>query len=527
MTIDGSPNLQVKMPFRWAWLCLLAIFVGGIFIQSLGFLNHDVSWLLHATKRFLAGGSYSQDFFEMNPPMVLYIHIPPVLLAHITKLSLISSVRIYVFLIAAFSIFLCARLLKKILKPDSHVLYFATLLTLVFGYVISPASNFGQREHVAIMLIMPYLLGAVLRLQQRPLRNPVLIGLMAGVGFAIKPHLCVTLLLVEAYLFLKARRCASLFCQETIAIAFVFVSYVAAVLLFNRDYFSLIPYIYQFFAIFFASHDVFIDLFFNLRVAFIIEAIVIYSVFHKNSAYRDLATILMLSMVGFFIFYIAEPLAMDYHTIPMFVVAMLLSVFLLTEYLLSCYRQSVSSSQNKIAEAIIVSGIVLLLLWIPGRLVVDTTVRFISAGPKPTLPNPWVQYVKISANHRPFYAFSTNCRLTYPLVDYAGVESASRYECLWPVMYIEKLSKLHTPEAAAALEKQRIFFTHTIVEDMKRNMPSLVLVTPAINWTVFDGVTFDYLAFFSQSKEFRDIWKNYRYVTRFGGILIYKNIHDS
>ena len=66
----------------------------------------------------------------------------------------------------------------------------------------------------------------------------------------------------------------------------------------------------------------------------------------------------------------------------------------------------------------------------------------------------------------------------------------------------------------------------SVVEDMKRNMPGLVFISPSINWGMFKGVSFDYLKFFSQSKEFREIWKNYKYSSSVGEISIYKNINE-
>ena len=510
----------------WGWLCLLVIFVSGIIIQSCGFLSHDVSWLLHATDRFLAGGNYISDFYEINPPMALYIHIPPVMLAHFSKLSLISSLRIYVFTIALLSFYLSTHLLKKIINPKDRLLYCAFLITLALVFIISPASNFGQREHIALMLIIPYLLNAVIFLQGDKLNYSILIGLMAGTGFAIKPHLLVTFVLIESYLLVKTRAYVTLFRKETIAIGLVFSSYLIAVLVFNPDYFLLIPEIYKFFSVFFASADSLTDIFFNDRVVFIIETVIIFYALHTNSAYQNLVKILMLSMVGFFIFYIAEPLAIDYHTIPMFSLALLLSVVLFSDTHLSSYRNRALLHKNHLVDRSIIFGIAAVIFWIPLLLMFSTTSRFLTVEKNSPVSNQLIEYLKNTSDRRPFYFFSTNCRLTYPLVDYVGVKSASRYECLWPVLYITQLSQLNTPVARAELEKQRIFLTHTVVEDMKRNMPGLVFISPSINWRVFYGVSFDYLKFFSQSKEFRDIWKNYKYSSSVGEISIYKNINE-
>jgi len=508
-----------KLTSLWVWLSLIAVFICGILIQSYSFLAHDVSWLLHATERFLAGGNYSSDFYEINPPMVLYIHILPVLMAHFLKISLVNAVRIYVFTIAALSFLLCAHLLKKIIRPEDKALYFITLFTLVVVYAISPAQNFGQREHIATMLIMPYLFNAVIYLQGSRINNSILIGLMAGTGFVIKPHLLVTFFLIECYFILRTRQFSLRLRKEIIAIAAVFTGYLAAIFLFNSDYFSLIPQIYFFFSVFFTSSSAISELFYNDRVFFIVETAILYYALRANSSYPHLTAIFMLSVIGFFIYYLAEPIAVDYHTIPMFSLALLLTVFLFSELMLPL--------KIKFKNGAFLLATASLIFYLPFCLIYFTNVRFLAIEKNGFIPNQLIRYLKTPVNHKPFYIFSTNCRLAYPLVDYAGVESVSRYECMWPVFYITKLMQLHTPEARAELEKQRIMFTHAVVEDMKKNMPETVFINPINNWAVFNGVSFDYLQFFSQSSEFREIWKHYKYSSNIDGIAIYKKNHLS
>src|SRR6185437_2828635 len=80
-------NMQPKA-FYLSMACLL--FILAYIVQSLGALNSDVASLLYDTKLLLMGGTYVKDFFETNPPMVLYLYAPVILIEKLTSLDLAS-----------------------------------------------------------------------------------------------------------------------------------------------------------------------------------------------------------------------------------------------------------------------------------------------------------------------------------------------------------------------------------------------------------------------------------------------------
>ena len=78
---------------------IVIIFAIALYIQSVVFMSGDISWLMEAARRLLRGGSYAHDFFETNPPLILFLYIPPVLFIKFTHLSAIWVFRGYVFLL--------------------------------------------------------------------------------------------------------------------------------------------------------------------------------------------------------------------------------------------------------------------------------------------------------------------------------------------------------------------------------------------------------------------------------------------
>ncbi len=115
---------------------------------------------------------------------------------------------------------------------------------LVIGVAVSailPIGNFGQRDVLAFILILPYLFSMMGRAGGLPATGralPMLIGLAAGFGICLKPFLIVVPLLIELLHLVLARNFRDLIRTETLAMAATMLLYAGAILLFARDYLS-------------------------------------------------------------------------------------------------------------------------------------------------------------------------------------------------------------------------------------------------------------------------------------------------
>jgi hypothetical protein len=90
---------------NWILCCSVLICFGVAWLtQSSLMFNSDASWLMLATKRWLTGGNYTHDFFEINPPMILYIYTPAVYLADLLHSSAAIALRIYIIILIAVSL---------------------------------------------------------------------------------------------------------------------------------------------------------------------------------------------------------------------------------------------------------------------------------------------------------------------------------------------------------------------------------------------------------------------------------------
>ncbi len=314
-------------------LWLAAIVLLGWNTQNHLLMNSDVSWFMHAADRLLSGGTYAKDYFEVNPPLTIYLSIPPVLLAKSLGLENQLASRIYIFVIGLVSLFVCHRLLGHIVSQTNKTFHAVFLLVLAAIYFMMPLSDLGQREHLLVMLTMPYFLLAASRIeayQPVTLRLALVTGIMAGIGFAIKPFFYAPFIMVECYLATSRRSRASRMRTETIAVLCVLAAYIAVIGLFHRDYLTdILPFITQYY---YQSYSSSLSLLiFNHNTYFIVLAILTSILSLQKSDQQVLLNILMCATIGFFISYLMQRTHWYYHIYPMLALSTLLIAMSLSE----------------------------------------------------------------------------------------------------------------------------------------------------------------------------------------------------
>lgn len=167
--------------------------------------NHDVSWLLHLSGRIAEGAKLYIDYPEINPPLIVWIGIPIAAAAKVSGIGADSLFRLLVLALALLSMGWSAAILRNKLGTNAE---WALLSLTSYSAIALPGYDFGQREHLALLLSLPYLAESVLRAQgdTRGKHTHLAVAALASVGFALKPHFLLVPLLVEVLLFMQARR---------------------------------------------------------------------------------------------------------------------------------------------------------------------------------------------------------------------------------------------------------------------------------------------------------------------------------
>ena len=309
---------------HYLFLIILALYAGAALLQQQMLFNWDVSWLLHVSDRLLAGGSYTRDFFELNPPLILYLYAPAALLNKLFSLPAYVGLQIYVFILATLSLYLCNASVQKILQDNLVKQLFLVTTTCLF--LILPLYDFGQREHLVVIFTLPYFLLLSLRLEHKPVntRFAVLIGLFASLGLAIKPFFLIAPFLIEIFYMVQSRRLFNCIRAETMTIALFLMVYLAFIAIFHFDYLSVIlPFASNYYS---GIAFPWAMIFSNPLVLFCVPPIALHFILYKINPYKPLCSILLLAMLGFLFSYLIQHTPWHDHILPAYSLAVLLNV---------------------------------------------------------------------------------------------------------------------------------------------------------------------------------------------------------
>jgi hypothetical protein len=263
----------------------------------------------------LGGGNYATSFFETNPPLILYLTVPVCFIAELFSINPLNIAYCYFSILALMSVVVSYALLKRLVRePLIRYLTFMSLLGVMF---LLPASDFGEREHIAMLFATPYLFAAALTLNHQSLsqRQAILIGLFAGIGFALKPYFLIPLCLIEAFFILDTQRILGWVRTESLTILSVMLVYLAAVWVFHPAYFHIIiPLVnrYYFLSIVSPGKVIFANKLYNFAVATLIASFF----FYKNNRYSSIILMISLMQIGFMAALIATRTDWYYHMLP-------------------------------------------------------------------------------------------------------------------------------------------------------------------------------------------------------------------
>ena len=173
------------------------LFADLLFIPNpFTFLSVDVGQFLEIGQLILSGKVPYVDFFEVNPPLIHYLHTVPVAISYILGVGSSDVFHVMVLLLIIFSAALLFQSMAK-LSPRRRV------LVLLSYYAISVLailrSDFGQREHLFTIVFLPYLFCRALK-EKEFSKSQLMLTLFCGLFSCLKPFFFLMLLTSEALL---------------------------------------------------------------------------------------------------------------------------------------------------------------------------------------------------------------------------------------------------------------------------------------------------------------------------------------
>lgn len=193
----------------------------------------NIGWLTSVARAVRDGARLGRDIVETNPPMAVWLQTPAAVAERLTGWPAEGLQTWLVFLLGlAVAEHLARRLvvLGGATRFDRALLY-AVLLAL-------PLGAFAEREHVALLLVVPAVALAMARAAGRAVETEeiLLAGLAAALAAMVKPHFALPTLLLAVFLCARRRSALPLFLPEFIVAAAATLAYAAAVVLFVPAY---------------------------------------------------------------------------------------------------------------------------------------------------------------------------------------------------------------------------------------------------------------------------------------------------
>ncbi|HEX9469085.1 MAG TPA: hypothetical protein VF957_06055, partial [Bradyrhizobium sp.] len=247
INIEAGPHLTqrqvhpVAAPTLLPWISIVILFAVAIVLRHVLAANTDVSWLLTVGERVLDGQRLYVDVIDANPPMAVLIYLPGIVIAR--ALGLPAEVVTDGLIFAA--IFVSLAIVARILK-NSSVLEGAQswlLAPLAFAMLaVLPMQTFGQREHIAIVELLPILAVFVVRMKGEVPSTwmAVIAGCGAGLATSFKPHFVIAVLCAVGCLAIYSRSWKAVFAPENLIAAGIALLYAASVVAFFPEFITIV-----------------------------------------------------------------------------------------------------------------------------------------------------------------------------------------------------------------------------------------------------------------------------------------------
>ena len=432
-------------------------------IQSTTYLNHDVAWFVWGGDQMLRGAVLGRDILEPNFPLAYMIYWPAASLGQVVGFSL--GAKVWILTLFALSAALTAgRVSKRLRLP--------ILTALSVFVVIAFPREFGQREQIAFLLVLPYCIPA-----SRGRAESIATGVLAGIGFAIKPHFLIALLFVE--IGRKPLR------AEQVALILTGAAYAAAILVFFQPFlFEMLPVTREVYWAFdrperFAPFAI---------AAFSSASLFAAAHFSKNVVARTVS----LAAVGFTVAAFAQQRLYDYQMLPAWGFILVGAIIL--------FRHK--ERTIRLASYLILFNV---FLWAGPQSAIgwlqkgqtDVTVRLLAAALE---RQPSFAVVAV----HPFPAFPT------------AVETSARYVG-------SSNSHWFLPAVAQSFEKHEVARDRAITQAVRElsRRPAIVVVDTDWRRHTITHPSGDGLQFLLTDRKARRLWRPYRKTDRVGQFDIY------
>ena len=517
---------------------LLVISIALLFLAfwiarySSTWLGHDQVLLLMDAQGFLGGYTiYGPHLSETNPPLMIWFSTIPVMLSHHLSASPMFWFRVVVFVLICVSTVWSVRLLQRSGKvPNGFGLALYGLIVLgtelnIGGY------DFGQREHVLVLFLLPYLLGvATGAVEQLSLVERCLLGVAAGCAIWFKPQDVLIVIGVEIACAISARTVRRIVSAEFISMFLTACFLLMCVCLFTPLYMrQVVPLLVDvywalgtstFSAVLLASHR---------YIATFLLAVLFYLALRRRLVDKTTPLVLLAGSAAAFVAYGVQHTKWNYHQYPHRTLVLLAALYMLVDVLHPLWTKIGDS--RFVADPVVfaLSGCALLFAGILAFHPALVRKRAEITGS--VALNSFLDQV---APGTTVSALSTSVFVMAATYDH-GLKWGSRFAHLWlvPALIQNEMGRTSPSTPFKQLSPETMLRLSTlqrqeVAEDLSYWHPDVVLVSICTRDSDCQGIQgkdVDLVAWFERSPQFAEAWSKYVRQPGIEGFDVYRLTH--
>ena len=310
---------------------LFVFLIIGIIVSYFTFnsLNVDSTWILYVASQITEGKTLYTDVSEVNPPLIFIYSTSAIYLSKIFDFTYSQSYIILVSILIGISSYLSFLILESTKKSKKHITYY--LYVIIFILTIVIIKDYGQREHLLVIFIFPYILFSIFKDKIQFSNILILIIIIfASFGFNLKPHFFLVFFAIEIVYAIHYKKISYLFRWDSFIIFFTGVLYLILILLKFPEYINFaLPLALETYSGLFNKS--FLILLKNNEVFIFFITLFIYLFFAKRDFTID-SKVLLITILSLFIIYLLQQKGWFYHRLPFFVFTIFFLFYITINY---------------------------------------------------------------------------------------------------------------------------------------------------------------------------------------------------
>ncbi len=468
--LRSSFETKIRAEFKYSPILTIIILMAFLVVWSTLYLRThmdiDMGWLIDCLNRFMVGGTYTNDFYETNPPLSFWIYLPAYPFYTYFGISTKPFIFAVILIYLAFSNITTYCLLKKE-KQVTGLDLFVIMSALLAAQSWVAGDVFGSKDHLIAAFLLPISLYQYRITRELNTNTFLAISsiIMGVIAICLKPHYAI----IPAFFFIQrlyTKRSLSrcIIAPDFLGMLLIGSFYFVSIRLLTPEYFNLLPQISSVY-----SADKPFPIYERLHYILyaFLAALGAYFLFTKpeqavlKKGTYALSTLSLLSLLSF----ILQDKGYHYQALPLLsygAAACFIMIYGMIKELTKC--KSDIALWGTLAAMIILFGSYTYGNKVPKL----TKEQFLN-----------VPIVKVINEQAWNNVYTSLHKLHYlsGLPAVSSLKSGSRFGALWPLTGLTLLAnETDNVEKRETIKKQMFEVVDMITADMKRHKPSVLLI---------------------------------------------------